>query len=59
MREDMAWVRMKLLQRRSVVSSRRVAVEQRKRAYDSTRASEVSPAMAIPMWSSMRMSFFW
>jgi hypothetical protein len=25
----------------------------------STRASEVSPAMATPMWSSMVNSFFW
>lgn len=24
-----------------------------------TRASEVSPEIAMPMWLSMRMSFFW
>ena len=27
--------------------------------YERTRASLVRPAMAIPTWSSIRMSFFW
>lgn len=58
MREDMAWVLIKLLQ------GRRGSARWRKEARDGgtderTRASEVSPAMAIPMWSSILMSFFW